>query len=125
MNPQDALIVANRPEVSHPLEGILARYPLKVRIVHSAEQALATMSDCQPDLLFVDLALPGTMDGWELLYTLQKARWLNDRLVIALTAHEVDGIQEAALAEGFAAFFPMPIDESRFVPVFEQIVRFS
>ena len=126
MNPQDALIVAHRLEDTHPLTGILARYPLRsIQVAHSAEQALAMMEESQPELLFVDLVLPGSMDGWELMYELRKAKEFHDRLVIALTAYDHEGVQEAALAEGFTAYFTTPLDESRFVPVLEHLASFS
>ena len=124
MNPHDALIVTHHAHDAAWLKDILSRYQVTTRIVQSAEMALNSIEGCPPDLLIVDLVLPG-MDGWELMYTLRQELCLDTRPVIAVTGDDADGVQEAALAEGFTAYFTKPLDADRFVPVLEQIVQLS
>ena len=103
--------------------------PLRVATLHgglrisSAEMALSAINGSLPDLLIVDLVLPG-LSGWELIYTLrQKKHMDHGHPVIALTKYDGEGVQEAALAEGFTAYFPRPVDEPRFEHILEQILQ--
>lgn len=123
MTTQDALIVTRYPQEAPRLKETLSRYQINCQVVSSAEMALSAINGTLPDLLIVDLVLPG-MSGWELVYTLrQKKHMEHSHPVIALTRYDGEGVQEAALAEGFTAYFPRPIDELRFEHILEQLVH--
>jgi len=61
-----ALVVEDNEAASTLMKVQLEAKGFQVRCVASAEEALALVDDCVPDLITLDILLPG-MDGWEFL----------------------------------------------------------
>ena len=78
------------------------------RAVH-AEAALDAIAGNTPDLILMDLALPG-MDGLELTRLLRGRESTRDIPVVALTAFAMKVDEERAMEAGCDAFVPKPID---------------
>ncbi len=70
--------------------------------------ALAGLSQAEPDLVLLDISLP-EMDGTEVLQWIRKQDDLREVPVIALTAHAMAGDREKYLAEGFNDYVTKPI----------------
>lgn len=74
--------------------------------------ALAGLRRERPDLVLLDISLPG-MDGNEILVHIRRDEMLRDLPVIALTAHAMAGDRDRYLAAGFNDYITKPIvDES-------------
>ena len=102
----------------HPLNVELVRDLLEsegIAVVHktSAEEALGAIGAEQPDLVLLDLALPG-MDGLEATRRLKQAPATRDVCVVVLTARAMKSDREAALAQGADAYLTKPIDTRSF-----------
>jgi two-component system, cell cycle response regulator DivK len=71
-------------------------------------EALAGLRDDRPDLVLLDISLPG-MDGEEVLARMRADPSLRDLPVIALTAHAMAGDRERLLGAGFDDYVAKPI----------------
>jgi len=85
----------------------LKRYD--VLTVPDAESGLAAAQSQQPDLILMDVGLPG-LDGWEATRRLKADPATNGIPVIALTAHAMQGDREKALQAGCDNYETKPID---------------
>ncbi len=75
-------------------------------------EALAAFEKAVPDLVLLDISLPG-MDGAEVLARLRaEPRWRTIP-VVALTAHAMSGDRERLLGLGFDAYLAKPILDPR------------
>lgn len=85
------------------------------------EGLVDTVQGQQPDLILLDIQLPGA-DGFQLLALL---RGTVPALppVVALTAHAMSGDRERALAAGFDGYLTKPIDVATFGQTVEGFVR--
>lgn len=72
--------------------------------------ALAGMKHERPDLVLLDISLPG-MDGTEVLAQMRHDEELRAVPVVALTAHAMQRDRERFLALGFDAYVSKPIVE--------------
>jgi len=74
-----------------------------------AETALTVIAASRPDLILMDLQLPG-IDGLELTRRLKADAKTADIKIIAVTAYAMKGDQEKALAAGCDGYVTKPID---------------
>ena len=82
--------------------------------------ALAGLAERLPDLVLLDISLPG-MDGNEILSRIRADEHLRRLPVIALTAHAMAGDREKYLAAGFNDYITKPIvDETLLLNAMEK-----
>jgi CheY-like chemotaxis protein len=92
----------------------LLKQGFEMVIAVDGEQAVALARSEAPDLILMDISLPG-LDGWEatrLLKTMPETRSIP---IIALTAHAMAGDREKSLAAGCNDYDTKPIDFRRLV----------
>jgi CheY-like chemotaxis protein len=74
----------------------------------SAEQGVALASECEPDLVLMDLQLPG-MDGTEALRQLRQSPQTRQVPVVAVTAFAMKQDRDRAFSAGFDGYLEKPI----------------
>jgi len=80
----------------------------ELREYESGAAALEGMSHDVPELVLLDISLPG-MDGLEVLRRMKQHPRLAHVPVVALTAHAMNGQRETYLAAGFDEYVAKPI----------------
>lgn len=103
------LIVEDEPTSLKLVHVVLEAEGYTVRDVDSAEKALEAINQWKPELIIMDLALPG-MDGLDLTRKLKKDPATRDIPVIAITFYPGRFKREEALAAGCDAYFVKPIN---------------
>jgi CheY-like chemotaxis protein len=78
----------------------------------NAEQAFLSIKADRPDLILLDLGLPG-MDGLTLVRKLKADPATRDIHVVAVTSYPEDYSRDAALSAGCDAYLMKPIDTRR------------
>ena len=90
----------------------LARSGYQVLSAENAEQGLALATAELPDLILMDMGMPGT-DGWTATRSLKAEPKLQHIPVIALTAHAMQGDREKSLDAGCDDYETKPFDFAR------------
>jgi len=86
-------------------------------------EALEGIPKDKPDLILLDISLPG-MDGMEILERIRADATLREIPVIALTAHDIRGDREKYLAAGFNDYVTKPIlDEKILLDAIERWIE--
>ena len=73
------------------------------------KQGLLVASEQQPDLVLVDINMPG-MDGYEVTGRLRQMQGLERTPIVALTANVLRGDRERSLAAGCDGYIQKPLD---------------
>jgi CheY-like chemotaxis protein len=106
------LVVEDNPDNMKLFRTLLVMKGHQVTGLFSGDGLLETMSQAQPELVLMDIQLPGR-DGFALLKELRASPWAGVS-VVALTAHAMSGDQEKARAAGFDDYITKPIDIATF-----------
>jgi CheY-like chemotaxis protein len=103
------LVVDDNPANSKLARIVLVAAGHDVVTAADAEEARAALGERRPDLILMDLQLPG-MDGLELTRRLKADPVTASIPVVALTAYAMRGDEERALAAGCTGYLTKPID---------------
>jgi OmpR family response regulator RpaB len=98
------LVVDDEADVLLSLRIVLETAGYDVLEAASGEEALEVFDNEQPDLVVLDIVLPG-IDGWAVL---DAVRARSDTPVILASANADPGLRERAQASGAATLFTKP-----------------
>jgi len=90
----------------------LTRRGYTVVVAEDGEQGLALARSERPDLILMDMSLPG-IDGWEATRRLRADPEIAAARVIALTAHAMAGDRERAIEAGCDDYDTKPVEMER------------
>lgn len=107
------LIVDDSPINLKLASEVLEAANFKVDVAEDAEEAQAMLETLSPDLILMDLALPG-MDGLTLTRILKADARFKAIPVIAVTAFAMNGDAEKAFEAGCDGYISKPIDTRNF-----------
>jgi two-component system, cell cycle response regulator DivK len=96
------------------------------RVMEFAEgrEAIVSMKTDVPDIIFLDISLPG-IDGLEVLRQIRQDHQLRHLPVIAVTAHAMIGDRERFLNAGFDGYVSKPIDFTQVTQIIERPFQMS
>lgn len=99
---------------------VLEREGYSVDLAASSDQALAVIADHSPDLILMDVQLPG-QDGLSFTRRLKSDPATSGIPVVALTALAMMGDRERTLEAGCSGYIAKPIDTRTFA---DQVSKF-
>jgi signal transduction histidine kinase/CheY-like chemotaxis protein len=106
------LVVDDDRDTLDLLAVVLQTRGAEVRTATGAADALAVLDEFRPDAIVSDIGMPGA-DGFALLSRIRERSIVAPALALTAYAREED--RERALAGGFQAFVPKPIDPLQLV----------
>jgi len=106
------LVVEDSPDNMKLFRTLLRLKGHEIAELWSGEGLLETIESSSPELVLMDIQLPGK-DGFALLREIRQSPYRRLR-VIALTAHAMSGDRERALQAGFDGYITKPIDIRQF-----------
>jgi PAS domain S-box-containing protein len=103
------LIVEDHPDVAESLQLLMEVLGHQVRIVHDGESAVRAAQASPPDVMLVDIGLPG-MNGYEVARRVRDDPKLARVVLVALTGYGRDEDREAAHRAGFDHHLAKPVE---------------
>jgi CheY-like chemotaxis protein len=113
------LVIEDNPLNLELATDLLEACGFEVISAQTAEAGINLALEAQPDLILMDLSLPG-MDGLEATKALKADLQTADIPIVAVTAHAMKGDEQKALDAGCAAYITKPIDTRIFPMVVTQ-----
>ncbi|CAM8647980.1 MAG: hypothetical protein RI979_1029 [Pseudomonadota bacterium] len=105
------LLIEDEPNIAEAIRFILSRDGWEVTVEENGAQALPRVADVKPDLVILDLMLPG-MSGLEILSSLRADPATEALRVLMLTAKGQGRDREAAERAGVSAFMSKPFSNA-------------
>jgi two-component system, cell cycle response regulator DivK len=102
------LVVEDQEDNRQILRDLLTSADFEVIEAVDGEAGLAAAAEHRPDLILMDIQLPG-IDGYEATRRLKGDAALRDVPVIAVTAHALSGAEQEARAAGCDGYISKPI----------------
>ncbi|MEK7364735.1 MAG: response regulator [candidate division NC10 bacterium] len=104
------------------IKNLLEMADYRVVEARDGREALAQAQAHHPDLILLDMSLPA-IDGWTVARTLRQLPDFRSTLIVALTAHAMQGDREKTLDAGCDEFMTKPIDVPNFVPAVTKMLE--
>lgn len=115
------LVVDDEPNIVVSLEFLMQQAGFQVITAFDGETALARLSDGAPDLLLLDISLPG-ISGFDVLEHLRGAESTAGLPVIMLTAHGREVEREKGLALGADDYVTKPFSTQALVAKVKELL---
>ena len=115
------MVVDDSATERHVLGDILSKKGFLVVYAESGEKAVESSKTELPDLILMDLGLPG-MDGLEATRALKNGAATCRVPVIALTAHAMRGDKDVAAAAGCDGYLTKPLNTRTFATTIGQFI---
>jgi signal transduction histidine kinase/ActR/RegA family two-component response regulator len=110
-NPRRLLIVEDHPDVAESLALILRCDDHEVRIAHDGPAALQVLSHFKPDVVLLDVGLPG-MDGYQVARRMREEALESKLTIIALSGYGQTDDYSQSMQAGCDAHLVKPVHPS-------------
>jgi len=103
-------------------KAVLEHGGASVETAINGDDGFRTMTSFAPNLILLDLSMP-VMDGWVMHEKLRENPDTRSILVIALTAHAMEGDREKVLAAGFDGYISKPFSVRTIIDDIKAIIQ--
>lgn len=115
------LVVEDYDDVRRMLKVLLESEKFRVLEAATGSQALEVIKHQRPDVILMDLALPG-FDGFETIRRIRTIEGFQNTPIIVLTAYTGPSTYESAIRAGSNYFMAKPIDFDELAALLEEIL---
>ena len=122
--PARILIVDDERHNRQLLEVMLAQEGFQLRLASGGEEALAMVAAEQPDLILLDVMMPG-MDGYQVATRIKGDPATQHILIIMLTALDDRNSRKHGLSTGAEGYLAKPVDRAELTAGVRALLRLS
>ena len=105
------MIVDDEVEILDMLEELMKSGEEDVAVSKAANgvEALLMIGECKPDLLILDIMMPG-MNGYEVCKKLKSSPGTGNIKIVAISGDHSEAVRERILSSGADLFFAKPLE---------------
>lgn len=122
MGSKRILLAEDEPNIVAPLQYLLNRAGYRVDVRDDGHRALETALQDPPDVMVLDVMLPG-IDGFEILRRLREDPRGRDLPILMLTAKGQREDRERALKTGADLFITKPFANAELIAAVDQLAK--
>ena len=110
------VIIDDNQDAAHTLAMLVEQLGGSASMAHDAASGLAAVQEFQPDIVFLDIGMPGT-DGYETCRRIRQVPAHRNIVVVAVTGWGQSQDKQRALDAGFDAHLTKPVDPTALASV--------
>ncbi len=122
VKPLRILIVDDNVDGAFALSMLLKKMDHEVHAMHGGEEALGLVKDFKPDVVFLDIGMPG-MDGYEVCRRMRELEGLGQSHIVALTGWGQQEDKDRAKEAGFDQHLVKPINRQIIIQSLEDFAK--
>lgn len=116
------LIVEDNDALREMFRRRLIRRKYNVELANDGEEGLVKAAEHPPDLILLDMSLPGK-NGWTIASELKSKSQTKNTPIIAITAHAMRGDRERALQAGCDDYISKPINFQNLYAAMDRLLQ--
>jgi len=114
------LIVEDQVDVAESLAELLRMLGYQIRVASSGEAALTQVDVCLPDVVLLDIGLPG-MNGWEVAREIRNRATKRQPVVVAVTGFGLDADKWRSADAGVDLHLVKPVAPALLTKLLERV----
>ncbi len=118
------LLVDDEPNILVPLEFLVKQQGYQVEKATSGQEALDKMPGCLPDLVILDVMMPG-MDGFEVARRIRQDERFENTRIIFLTAKGSQADRQSGYSTGGEIYLVKPFDNDELIDIVNELLAFG
>jgi CheY-like chemotaxis protein len=122
MSGERILLVEDNPMNRRVVQFLLKSYGYVVLEARDGQEALQLVKLHMPDLILMDLQLPG-LDGYAITKMIKEDDLIKNIPIVALTAYAMRGDAERAISVGCDGYITKPIDTDEFPDIVARYLK--
>jgi twitching motility two-component system response regulator PilH len=115
------LIVDDSPTESFKISGVLKRHGHEVLAAASAEQGMQVARDSKPDLILMDIVMPG-LNGFQATRQLTRDPRTSSIPIVMLTSKNQEADRVWGERQGARGYLTKPVEDSVLVETISQVL---
>lgn len=123
-SPISVLLVDDDADTRNIFRVVMAHHNLDLTVAEDAETALEYLQTHSPDIIVLDIFMPGT-DGPQALAQIRRLGLAPKSVIVATTAFHTQQTPRDVEEWGFNGYLPKPLNSSNLVPSLERIFQGS
>ena len=117
------LLVDDEPNILVPLEFLMTQQGYTVEKATNGQEALSKMTVFRPDLVILDVMMPG-IDGFEVARRIRQNENLDNTRIIFLTAKGSQADRRQGYSMGGEVYISKPFDNDELVNTVSEVLEF-
>jgi CheY-like chemotaxis protein len=115
------LIADDNRDLAISLSILLKLFGFEVEIVHNGRDAVTAANNHRPDVLLLDIGLPG-LDGYQVARHFRSTDMLKHIIIIAISGYASDMFSDRSTPGDFDHYFTKPVDFKVLLPLISRTV---
>ena len=116
------LVTDDNVDAAHSLAALLETYGHQTRVAHDGPQALQAVIESRPDVVFLDLGMPG-MTGYEVARQIRGSDALKGMKLVALTGWGTESDRAKTRETGFDGHLTKPVSPEEIRSFLDRVCR--
>ncbi len=118
------LVIDDEPHILTVVQFLVEREGYEARAVQNGEEAMKTLSHFRPDIIILDVMMPG-LNGYEIAKQIRKEEQFQDVRIVFLSAKGTQKDRFDGYQSGGEVYLTKPFDNQELLDTINEVMEFG